>query len=153
MNKNLTSTISAVMLFMFIALPGLGYAQNVIPQTPINKVLENKNGLQLTDSQIKKLTIINKTIINKMIQVRAQAQIRKDEIDKFTSNWYKMHGTAVSQNVKEYYKFLADLKNLELEAIMKSRAILTREQLRKFTQLVSIETMMMKLESEIACVY
>ena len=45
---------------------------------------------------------------------------------------------------------MAQLKSLEVEAIMKARAILSRDQLKKFTDLVSIEVMMIRLEKELA---
>ena len=150
MSKKLTVTIAITMFVLIAAFSTLAQAQITIPTTPIDKILKYKNGLGLTDSQIKKLTIINRTIVDKMIQVRAQADIRKLEIDDFTANWANMHGRAVDHNIKEYYKFLADLKTLELEAIMKTKAVLSREQLKKYTELASIESMIIKLDSELA---
>ncbi|GEM_PF-1920658 len=153
MTKKLICVISAVVLVMVTAAPTALFAGNNIPTTAISKVLDYKNGLQLTESQIKKLTIIDRTIVDKMIQIRGQAQIRKMEIDEFTSNWTSMHGTAVNHIIKEYYQFLAKLKELELEAIMKTKAVLTREQLKKFVQLASIEVMIIKLEAELTSTY
>ena len=147
MSKKTLIAALALMLAMTTAAPGILYADDAIPQTAINKILDHKSGLELTESQLKKLTISNDIIVNKMIQTRAQAQIRKSEIDNFTSNWVSMHSTAVDHIIKEYYKFLADLKALELEAITKARAILTREQLKKYAELASIETMIIKLNS------
>lgn len=153
MTKKLICVISAVVLAMVTAAPTALLAGNNIPTTAISKVLDYKNGLQLTESQIKKLTIIDRTIVDKMIQIRGQAQIRKMEIDEFTSNWSSMHGTAVNHIIKEYYQYLAKLKELELEAILKTKAVLTREQLKKFVQLASIEVMIIKLETELASTY
>lgn len=153
MTKKLITAISIVMLVMVTAAPALLQAQVKIPKTPIDNILNYKNGLELTDSQIKKLTIINRTIIDKMIQTEAQARIRKVEIDEFTSNWTNMHGTAVNHIIKEYYQFMAELKTLELEAIMKTRAILTREQLKRYVELASIESMIIKLDAELAGTY
>ena len=153
MTRKLICVISAVVLVMVTAAPAALFADNNIPTTAISKVLNYKNGLQLTESQIKKLTIIDRTIVDKMIQTRGQAQIRKMEIDKFTSNWTRIHGTAVNHVIKEYYQFLAKLKELELEAIMKTKAVLTREQLKKFIELASIEAMVIKLEAELASTY
>ena len=147
MSKKITIIALALMLAMITAAPGILYADNIIPQTAINKVLDHKSGLELTDSQLKKLTIINNIIVEKMIQTRAQAQIRKSEVDDFTSNWVNMHSTACDHIIKEYYKFLADLKTLELEAITKARAILTREQLKRYAELASVEAMIIKLNS------
>ena len=153
MTRKLICVISAVVLALVTAAPVTLHAGNNIPTTAISKVLNYKNGLQLTESQIKKLTIIDRTIVDKMIQTKGQAQIRKMEIDKFTSNWTNMHGTAVNHTIKEYYQYLAKLKELELEAIMKTKAILTRVQLKKFVELASIEAMIIKLESELASTY
>ena len=96
MTRKLICVISAVVLALVTAAPVTLHAGNNIPTTAISKVLNYKNGLQLTESQIKKLTIIDRTIVDKMIQTKGQAQIRKMEIDKFTSNWTNMHGTAVN---------------------------------------------------------
>ena len=153
MTKKLICVISAAVLVMVTAAPTALFAGNNIPATAISKVLDYKYGLQLTESQIKKLTIIDRTIVDKMIQIRGKAQIRKMEIDEFTSNWTSIHGTAVNHIIKEYYQFLAKLKELELEAIMKTKAVLTREQIKKFVQLASIEVMIIKLETELASTY
>lgn len=145
--------VPAIMLALFIAAPVVCYAGAVLPSTAINEVLSLKSGLQLTDDQVNKLTGYNNKIIDKMIQVRAQAEIRKTEIDEFTSDWAKLHGTASNYLVKEYYQLMADYKSLELEAIMKARAVLTREQMKSFVQLASIHNMTMKLETEVASIY
>jgi hypothetical protein len=136
-----------------IAMPAISLAQSNVPTTPIAKVLNYKSGLALTDSQVKKLTILDNTTKEKMIQVRAQAQIRKQEIDKFTGNWDMMNGTACCQLVKEYYQFLAELKTLEINAIMQTRAVLTEDQLRKFTELASLESMILDLEPSISAAF
>jgi Spy/CpxP family protein refolding chaperone len=153
MKRGLSKTVLPVMLATVFTMPALLYAGGNIPETPITKILNYKTGLQLTDSQIKKLTIIDTNIKNQMIQVRAQADTRKTEIDKFTSNWLNMNGTATRQLIKEYYDFLAELKLLDIKAIMQARGILTREQLKKFTELASIESMIQKMEPEIARLY
>jgi hypothetical protein len=153
MSFRLKNSIAVIVLVMVIAAPSLLMAQVTqasIPKTPIDKILTYKNGLDLTDSQIHKLTIINRTLVDKMIQVRAQAQIRKMEIDEFTSNWSNMHGTAVNHIIDEYYDFLAELKKLELEAIMKTKAVLSREQIKKYTELAAIESMIIKLDAGLA---
>jgi hypothetical protein len=149
MNKRLLNAVFAVVLLSAIVMPGLLYAGGDIPETPITKILNCKAGLQLTDSQIKKLTILDNNIKNQMIQLKCQVQIRKTEIDKFTSNWLNMNGTAVRQLIKEYYNFLAELKMLNINAIMQARGVLTREQLKKYTELVSIEAMIQKMETGI----
>jgi len=143
----------AIIAMFVIAVPAISFAQSNLPTTPIAKVLNYKGGLALTDSQIKKLTILDNTTKEKMIQVKAQAQIRKQEIDKFTGNWDMMNGTACCQLVKEYYQFLAELKTLEINAIMQTRAVLSQDQLRKFTELASLESMILNLEPSISAAF
>jgi hypothetical protein len=144
---------AVIILVLTIASPGISFADDQIPQTAINKILDHKISLQLSDSQCKKLDIINRVIIDKMIQTRAQAEIRKTEIDKFTSNWTVMNSTAVGYNIKEYYQFLAELKSLELEAIMKAKAVLTHDQLKRYSDLADIESMMIKVDAQLADAY
>lgn len=154
MNKVLINSIVAIIAIFVIAMPAILSAQAAnLPSTPIAKVLNYKSGLSLTDSQIKKLTILDNTTKEKMIQAKAQAQIRKQEIDKFTGNWDMMNGTACCQLVKEYYQFLAELKTLEIHAIMQARSVLTEDQLRKFTELASLESMMLDLEPSISAAF
>jgi len=153
MYRKVTILLAVLTLGLAICTPATSLAGANVPVTPIDKILAHKSGLALDEAQIKKLDLINRSIVDKMIQTKAQADIRKTEIDSYTSNWQMMHGTAVEQNIKEYYQFLAALKTLEVEAIMKARAILTREQLKKFGELVSIEVMMLKLEQELADAY
>jgi len=153
MFSKLSFWVLAVVLVLTIAAPGVSFADYKIPQTAINKILDHKVGLELSDSQCKKLSTINNVIIDKMIQVRAQAEIRKTEIDKFTSDWTIMNGTAVEYTIKEYYQFLAQLKSLELEAIMKAKSILTREQLKSYSDLAEIESMIIKVDTEMAGTY
>lgn len=150
MNRKVMIIIAALTIGLSIGAPVALLAGDSIPVTAIDKVLAHKNGLALEESQIRKLDLVNRTIIDKMIQAQAQADIRKAEIDNYTSNWLVMHSAAVEQNIKEYYQFMAQLKSLEVEAIMKARAILSRDQLKKFTDLVSIEVMMIRLEKELA---
>lgn len=153
MNRILINSVIAIIAMLVIAMPAISFAQSNLPTTPIAKVLNYKGGLALTDSQIKKLTILDNTTKEKMIQVRAQAQIRKQEIDKYTGNWDMMNGTACCQLVKEYYQFMAELKTLEINAIMQARAVLTEDQLRKFTELASLESMILDLEPSISAAF
>jgi hypothetical protein len=153
MNRILINSLAAIVVMFVIAMPAILLAQSNLPTTPISKVLNYKGGLALTDSQVKKLTILDNTIKEKMIQVKAQAQLRKQEIDKFTGNWDMMNGTACCQLVKEYYQYLTELKTLEINAIMQSRAVLTEDQLRKFTELASLESMILDLEPSISAAF
>ena len=149
MFKITTNFIAAVFFLFTIAAPALLWAQGNIPETPITKILNYKTGLQLTDSQIKKLTILDTNIKEKMIQTRGQAQIRKQEIDKFTSNWENMNGTACCQLIKEYFQFMAEMKSHEITAIMQARSVLTPDQIKRYAELASLETMMLDLEPKI----
>ena len=146
--------ITALMAFVLvIASPVMMSAQEARPYTAIDKILAYKQGLQLTDSQLKQLDRANVAIMARINETRKQAELCKMEIDDFTANWSSTHGTAVDYIIKEYYDYLAELKKLELEAIMKARAILTAEQLKRFTELSSIETMMLRVENELAGLY
>ena len=121
-----------------------------LPKTQVSKILEYKTSLALTDSQIKKLEIVEKTTQQKLMDAKVQADIRLAEIEKFTSNWTDMNSIAVQSLVKEYYDFMANYKIAELEAIIKARTILEVNQLSKFQQLVSVESMMIHMEAELA---
>ena len=85
-----------------------------------------------------------------MIESKIQAGIRLAEIEKFSSNWSSMNGVAVRQLVKEYNGFLAEFKNAEVEAIIQARGVLSQYQLTQFQQLVSIETLMVKMDQQVA---
>jgi hypothetical protein len=150
MKRVVINGLAIIVLAYVIGSAAVVFGQDNLPTTPIAKVLNYKSGLALTDSQIRKLTILDNTTKEKMIQAKAQAQIRKQEIDKFTSNWVMMNGVACCQLVKEYYQYLAELKTLEINAIMQARAVLTEDQLRKFRELASLESMMLNLEPPVS---
>ena len=118
----------------------------------ITKIIGYKTSLGLTDSQVKKLEIVNRTAQEKMIQAKTQAEIRQNEIEKFSSNWTDMNSMAVMSLIKEYYAYMADNKTAEIEAIIKARAILNLDQLNKFQQLVSIEALMLHMETRLASI-
>ena len=121
-----------------------------LPQTQVGKIIEHKASLELTDAQVKKLEIINKNAVEKMVEAKGQANIRMLEIEKFTSNWTNLNGTAVRQLIKEYYDFMAQYKQAEVDAILQARAILKQDQLSKYQQLASIEALMISLEHDLA---
>jgi hypothetical protein len=139
----------ALIVIVFMAAASVSYA-GVVPTTQVSKILENKASLVLTDSQVKKLEIVEKTAQQKMMEARVQADIRLTEIERFTSNWTNMNSQSVSSLVKEYFGYLEDYKMAELGAIIKARAILEYDQLSKFQQLVSIQTLMLHMEQELA---
>lgn len=139
--------LGAGLMFLAIGSVSTLYAGNE-PETPISKVLNYKTGLELTDSQVKKLSLLDNGVKEKMIQLKGQAEIRKQEINRLTSNWNSMNATACCQLVKEYYSYLADMKVVELEAIMKVRSVLTPEQIKKYEELALIESMILDLESK-----
>jgi hypothetical protein len=144
MNKVLTLSLAG-----FLALTGLTYANN-IPGTAVAKILTYKTSLGLTDSQVKKLEVVDRTAQAKIAEARFQASIRLAEIEKFTSNWTNMNSLAVMSLVKEYYNYMQAAKAAELDAIIKARAILDMTQLNKFQQLVSIESLMLNVEQDLA---
>jgi hypothetical protein len=118
--------------------------------TQISRIIEYKTTLSLTDSQVKKLEIVQKTAQQKMDEAKFQAGIRLSEIEKFTSNWTNMNSVAVLGLIKEYFKYQTDYKTAEMEAIIRARAILDMDQLARFQQLVSIEGLMLKMEQDLA---
>jgi hypothetical protein len=144
-------TITILMLgFMLAALPcAAGGIQNN-DGTQISTILDHKTTLSLTDSQVKKLEIVQRTTTEKMTQAKLQADIRMGEIEKFTSDWSNMNSIAVLSLVKEYFKYMTDYKTAEVEAVVQARAILDINQLTKFQQLVSIESMMVRMEQSLA---
>ena len=121
-----------------------------LPETQVAKIIEYRGSLDLTDSQVRKLEIIEKVATEKMVYAKMQADIRLKEIEKFTSNWTNMNGLAVRGLIKEYYGFLTEYKSAELNAILQARGVLEYEQLSRFQQLVSIESMVFDMERELA---
>jgi hypothetical protein len=146
--------LSAVLaVALLVTAPAMSYADISIPKTAIDDILSYQGSLQLTEAQVSKLNEFNTEIIEEMIQVKARAEIRRGEVEKFSSDWSTVHGTATDQLIKEYYDLLADLKQLELEAIMKARGILTIQQMRQYANLANIEAMRMKLDKDYFAAY
>jgi len=139
----------AILIVVSMSAASMSFA-GTVPQTQVSKILDMKASLNLTDSQVKKLETVEKTAQQKMLEARAQSDIRLAEIEKFTSDWSNMNGVAVMTLIKEYFKFLTDFKTAEYEALLRARAILDGDQLSKFQQLVSIETLMLKMETDLA---
>jgi hypothetical protein len=147
MNKVIAISTVIFLGVMLAAIPcNAGQAQG----TQISKIIEYKITLNLSDSQVKKLEIVQKTAQQKMEQAKFQAGIRMNEIEKFTSNWTEMNSVAVLGLIKEYFKFQTDYKTAEMEAIIRARAILDMDQLARFQQLVSIESLILKMEQDLA---
>ncbi len=138
-----------ISLALVIPLAAPVFAGN-LPVTQVAKIIDFKASLALTDAQVKKLEQINKNAVEKMIEAKGQANIRFQEIEKFTSNWTNMNGTAVRQLIKEYYEFMAAYKAAEVDAILQARAILKPDQLSKYQQLASIDALMIILEHDLA---
>lgn len=136
--------------FMLAALPCAAEGIQNNDGSQISTILEHKTTLNLTDSQVKKLEIVQRTTIEKMTQAKLQADIRLGEIEKFTSDWSNMNSIAVLSLVKEYFKYMTDYKTAEVEAVVQARSILDINQLTRFQQLVSIESMMVRMEQSLA---
>ncbi len=141
--------VTAILMAGFLSLAMAASAGN-LPETQVSQILELRSSLELTNSQVKKLKIIEDTAREKMVYARLQADIRLQEIERFTSNWTNMNGTAVRGLIKEYYAILTEYKIAELNAIVQARAILEYEQLSKFQQLESIESLRINMEQELA---
>ena len=146
MNRKIMSVILSITVFAFMITANLSWAGN-LPKTPINQILEHKNGLQLSEAQIKNLNRVNSGIINKMLQIKSRAQIHKAEIEKHSTNWADMDTPKFKSAVKDYYNCLADLKKLEFDALVKAGKILSKEQIKQFQELISIELTMLSLNN------
>jgi hypothetical protein len=137
-------------LFLGLLMTAVPSYAGQAPGTHIAKILEYKGSLNLSDSQVKKLEIIQNTTKQKMDEAKFQADIRLDEIEKFTSNWTEMNSVAVLGLIKEYFQYQTDFKTAEMLAIIQARAILSMDQLTQFQQLVMIESLMIDMEHGIA---
>ena len=138
-----------ILLALTVTVVAPAFAGN-LPVTQVSKIIDYKASLDLTDAQVKKLEIINKNAVEKMVEAKGQANIRLQEIEKFTSNWTNMNGTAVRQLIQEYYNFLAEYKAAEVNAILQARSVLKPEQLVKYQQLASIDALMISIEHDLA---
>jgi hypothetical protein len=143
----------AVAVMIFIGAAGMAYAGDNIPKTPIDNILTYRTGLGLSGNQVEKLVKFNGRIIDKMMQVRAQACIRKAKIDCLDTDWSDFQSLATIQTINEYYDCLAKCKQLELEAIMKARGVLTVQQMRNYSAMASVEAMMLKLDNALSAAY
>ena len=146
-------TVITILLFLGFLMAALPSNAGQIPGTQINKILDYKASLELTSSQVKKLELVQRTAQQKMDDSKFQADIRLNEIQKFTSDWTNMNSVAVLSLIKEYFKYQTDYKTAELEAVIQARAILNMNQLARFQQLVSIETLMLGMEQGVASKY
>jgi hypothetical protein len=147
MKKVIAITTVMFLGFLMTATPS---SAGQAPGTQIAKILEYKESLKLTDSQAKKLEIIQNTTKQKMDEAKFQADIRLNEIEKFTSNWTEMNSVAVLSLIKEYFQYQTDFKTAEMQAIIQARAILSMDQLTQFQQLVMIESLMLDMEHGMA---
>jgi hypothetical protein len=143
-------TVVTALFFLGLLMVAIPSNAGQIPGNQITKILEYKGSLNLTASQVKKLELVQKTTQQRMDDAKFQADIRLNEIEKFTSNWTNMNSVAVLGLIKEYFKYQTDYKTAEMEAVIQARAILDMDQLNRFQQLVSIDTLMLELEPGIA---
>ena len=152
MNKRLVTLALVFVLGLVFVMSNSVMAGN-LPETPITKILNYKSGLDLTDTQAKQLGLINNNIINKMLQAKSQAQMHKGTIDQMSEDWAKLDNPKVKSAVKEYFQCQADIKNLEMEAMAQASQILSKDQIKKFNELVSIELIMINIEKEMVSAY
>jgi len=142
-------TRSIFVVALILLLTG-AVAAGPIHHTAVAKVLEHSTSLDLTNSQVKKLQIIEDTAAQKMSEAKLHADILLHEIEQFTANWTNMNGTAVRSLLKEYYDYMTEYKSAELNAIIQARTILDFNQLTRFQQLESMESLILNMESDIA---
>ena len=146
MNKKTKFVILSI-----IVMTGVFVGQVVagnLPQSPIDQILEHKTDLQLSESQTKNLNLVNSGIINKMLQCRSQIQMYKTEIEKYATNWGDMENPKFKSTVKDYYRCLAEMKALEFEALVQAGKILTPDQIKKFSEQVSFDLVLRKMQLE-----
>ncbi len=148
MNRKIKIFVLPIMLIAGIII-GQAIAGN-LPQSPIDQILEHKTVLQLSESQLKNLNLVNSGIVNKMLQCKGQIQMNKTEIEKYAANWADMENPKFKSTVKEYYRCLADMKALEFEALVQAGKILTPYQIKIFSEQVSIDLVMGKTQLEMA---
>ena len=140
-------------MIAIVAAAGTLQAGDNIPQTAIDHILAYQTGLSLTETQIAKLIKFNNEIIDDLIQVRGQIEIRKIAIDQIDTDWSTIQKMSATQMINEYYDNLAKYKQLELEAIMKARGVLTRNQMLNYSNMVSVEAMVLELEGGYSSAY
>ena len=144
---------SLLMLALVVGATTMAHAEMSAVTTPIDNILGYRASLNLSENQIAKLEHFNKELTAEIIKVRAQAEILKGEVDRFTVKWASVNGTAGSHLIDEYYGHLAKLKQLELEAVMKARGVLTVQQMKAYSQLASIDAMIIRMEERYAATY
>ena len=137
--------VCVIIVASFLLMAGATYAAN-LPATPVSQILKHESVLGLSDSQLKKLEIVEKTTQQKIMEAKVQADIRLSEIEKFTSNWREMNSTAVRGLIKEYYDCLANCKIAELNGISQAKGILTTDQYDKYQHLISAEAMKLDMD-------
>ena len=120
-----------------------------LPETPISRILEYKVSLELSDAQVKKLTLINNNIINKMLQLQAKVQNHEAEIEEAAVNWPDLDNVKIKGIVKEYYQYRAELKILEFESMAQAGEILSAGQIGKFNETAALELLMHRNDSEL----
>jgi hypothetical protein len=143
-------TVITTLFFLGFLMATLPSSAGQVQGNQITKILEYKASLNLTGSQVKKLELVQKTAQQRMDDAKFQADIRLTEIEKFTSNWTEMNSVAVLGLIKEYFKYQTDFKTAEMEAVIQARAILDMNQLTRFQQLVSIDSLMLEMEPGLA---
>ena len=145
--------VSLIALALVVSVSSVASADYGLISTPIDNILSYKNGLELSENQIAKLEKFNSEIVREMSEVKNQLALRKGEIDRYMADWSKVHGAATDHLITEYYDLQAKLKQLELEAIMKARGVLSLRQMKMFTELATIEALMLDQDPDQASAF
>lgn len=153
MRKHLNLTVFILAVALVVGSAPVASADYDVSNTPIGNILAYKNGLDLSEKQIAKLEKFNDEIANEICAVQTELEIRKAEVEQFMADWSTVHGTATHHLIGEYYELQAKLRQLELEAIMKARGVLTIEQMKQYVQLASVEALNKRLDAEYASAY
>ena len=144
------AVIIATIFSLGLLMTAISSSAGQTPGTQIAQILDHKSTLNLTVSQVKKLEQVQRNTQARMAEAKSQSEIRLGEIERFTSNWQDMNSVAVLGLIKEYFKYLTDYKTAELESVIQARAILNMDQLNRFQQLVTIESLMLNMEDQLA---
>ena len=102
--------VEQLLIFVIAALgvwsfSAIGVAQTV-PPLPRTRVC--REDLGLSESQARRLKSVVRLGQRKMLEARAQAEIRLQEISKVSTDWSDINGLAIKSLIKEYYGFLSD---------------------------------------------
>ncbi|OGC91036.1 MAG: hypothetical protein A2W25_08145 [candidate division Zixibacteria bacterium RBG_16_53_22] len=149
--------VEQLLIFVIAALgvwsfSAIGVAQTVppLPRTRVCQILDRREDLGLSESQARRLKSVVQLGQRKMLEARAQAEIRLQEISKVSTDWSDINGLAIKSLIKEYYGFLSDYITADLECITNASKVLDRDQLASLGKYLSPDSLQLDPSIEIA---